>query len=140
MELGKQTEADENDDVVSRQFTIKNMASAFQALGKAMVYFEEQDPNAERFARVHRAMEDAVTCYKEIYDEKRYAAKQSSILHFFKQASHSSASSPASTPSTSSTPSRLSTPSRASTSSRCSSPDSPDEELLTSTSPQKQNE
>ncbi|XP_045115137.1 tigger transposable element-derived protein 1-like [Portunus trituberculatus] len=61
MELGKQTEADENDDVVLRQFTIKNMASAFQALEKAMVFFEEQDPNAECFARVHRAMEDAVT-------------------------------------------------------------------------------
>ena len=92
MELGKQTEADENDDVELRQFTIKNMASAFQALEKAMVFFEEQDPNAQHFARVHRAVEDAVTCYRQIYDERRYLAKQSSILQFFKQASHSSAS------------------------------------------------
>jgi len=129
MELGKQEETGESDDVVLRKFTIKSMASAFETLEKAMVFFEDQDPNAERFAKVHRAIEDAVSCYRQIYDEKRYAAKQSSILQFLKKPVHASTSSPASTPSSSSTPSRPSTPSR------CSSPDSPDA-LPTSTSPQ----
>ncbi|KAK3885849.1 hypothetical protein Pcinc_009976 [Petrolisthes cinctipes] len=60
MEPGKQMEIYKNDEVCLRQFTLKNMASAFEALEKIMVMFEEQDSNAERFAKVHRAMEDAV--------------------------------------------------------------------------------
>ncbi|KAK3864397.1 hypothetical protein Pcinc_029917 [Petrolisthes cinctipes] len=133
MELGKQMENDENDEVVLRQFTLKNMASAFELLEKSMVLFADQDPNVERFAKVYRAVEDAVSCYTQIYEEMRYAAKQSSILQFLKQPEHASTSSPASTPSRSITPSCSSTPSRCS--SPTSSPDSPDA-LPTSTSPQ----
>lgn len=66
MELGKQMEIDENGVVVLLQFTIKSMGSAFEALEKAVVFFEDQDPNVERFAKVHRAVEDAVSCYREI--------------------------------------------------------------------------
>ncbi|KAK3861048.1 hypothetical protein Pcinc_032947 [Petrolisthes cinctipes] len=59
MELGKQMENDENDEVVLRQFTLKNLASAFELLEKSMVLFEDQDPNVEHFAKVYRAVEDA---------------------------------------------------------------------------------
>lgn len=123
MELGRQMENSVESEEAEplRQFTIKGMGAAFEAIEKGLAEFEGQDPNAERFAKVYRAVEDALACYRHIYDDKKYSAKQSSILQFFKKVENDPTPSQASTSSRDSTPSRESTPLSPS-----SSPDSPE--------------
>nr|CAD7397741.1 unnamed protein product [Timema poppensis] len=41
-----------------------------------------EDPDVKRSARVHRTVMDGLTCYQEIYKEKKCAAKQPSIPAF----------------------------------------------------------
>nr|XP_006138987.1 tigger transposable element-derived protein 1-like [Pelodiscus sinensis] len=55
----------------SKRFTVKKMSEAFQMIEGAMALFEEQDPNSFRFASVSRAVRNALTCYREIYLEKK---------------------------------------------------------------------
>nr|CAD7432293.1 unnamed protein product [Timema monikensis] len=43
----------------------------------------DEDPVVERNARVHRTVMEGLTCYQEIYKEKKCAAKQPTIRAFF---------------------------------------------------------
>ena len=41
------------------------------------------DSNIDRFAKVSRALQDAMSCYEEIYREKKKASIQTSLHSFF---------------------------------------------------------
>ncbi|XP_023565087.1 COX assembly mitochondrial protein 2 homolog isoform X1 [Octodon degus] len=54
-----------------KQFTTKKLAEAFATIGKGMRMLEAMDGNYERFARADRQVQDALVCYREIYNEKK---------------------------------------------------------------------
>lgn len=54
-----------------KQFTTKKLAEAFSTISRGMRMLEEMDGNYERFARADRQMQDALVCYREIYNEKK---------------------------------------------------------------------
>jgi hypothetical protein len=55
------------------------MTLAFREIASAMPRFEKMDPNATRFLKVQRGVDDMLTCYREIYGEKKKASVQSSL-------------------------------------------------------------
>ena len=50
---------------------------------KAFAIFEQQDPNVERCTKVANQINDAIQCYRIIYDEKKRKTVQSSLDRFF---------------------------------------------------------
>ena len=50
-----------------------------------MLVFEAQNPNVERYMKVAAAVQNAIQCYRVIYDEKKRAATQTSLDHFFRR-------------------------------------------------------
>ena len=87
--------------------TAKGLASAFAKINEALLEIEAMEPNVERFTKVERNMNEALRCYREIYDEKKRQTTQKSILSFF-----SKRISPSQTPSKSSaTPTPSASPS-----------------------------
>ena len=67
-----------------------------------MLVFEAQDPNAEQYTRVAAADQNAIQCYRVIYDEKKRATTQTSLDRFFKRVDRlESSKEPAPEPSTS---------------------------------------
>ena len=61
------------------------MARGFSLFEEALLVFEAQDPNVERFTKVAAAVRDAIQCYRVIYDEKKRATTQTSLDRFFKR-------------------------------------------------------
>ncbi|XP_033613726.1 COX assembly mitochondrial protein 2 homolog isoform X1 [Fukomys damarensis] len=71
-ERSEEVEAEE--EVVPKQlkkFTTKKLAEAFATISRGMRMLEEMDGNYERFARADRQIQDALICYREIYNEKK---------------------------------------------------------------------
>ncbi|KAL4834319.1 hypothetical protein H8958_000718 [Nasalis larvatus] len=66
-----------------RKFTAKTLAEAFAAISSGLQMLEEMDVNYERFATVDRQIQDALACYREIYNEKKQAV-QSKLGIFLK--------------------------------------------------------
>ncbi|XP_038669700.1 tigger transposable element-derived protein 1-like [Scyliorhinus canicula] len=62
----------------------KRLSRAFQIMEEAMEIFAEDDPNRERSAKVNRAINDGINCYKEIYQQKKKKTVQQSLENFFK--------------------------------------------------------
>ena len=62
------------------------MAKGFSLFEEALLVFEAQDPNLERYTKVAAAIQNAIQCYRVIYDEKKIATTQTSLDHFFKRA------------------------------------------------------
>ncbi|XP_041053574.1 tigger transposable element-derived protein 1-like [Carcharodon carcharias] len=62
----------------------KRLSRAFQIMEEAMEIFTEDDPNRERSAKVNRAINDGINCYKEIYQQKKEKTVQQSLDKFFK--------------------------------------------------------
>jgi hypothetical protein len=58
------------------------MAIAFREIASAMARFEKMDPNSSRFLKVNRGIDDAMACYREIYEERKKAIVQSSLDKF----------------------------------------------------------
>uniref|UniRef100_K7G5W7 DDE-1 domain-containing protein n=1 Tax=Pelodiscus sinensis TaxID=13735 RepID=K7G5W7_PELSI len=54
-----------------KNFVMKEMAVAFNKINEGMQMFEKTDPNVARFSKVYRLIQDALACYKEIYNEKK---------------------------------------------------------------------
>jgi hypothetical protein len=61
------------------------MTFAFHKIASAMARFEEMDPNATRFLKIQRGVDDMLTCYREIYEEKKKASVQSSLDKFIRK-------------------------------------------------------
>ena len=61
------------------------MVREFSLLEEALLLFEAQGPNADRYTKVAAAIPNAILCYCVICDEKRRAAIQTSLDQFFKK-------------------------------------------------------
>jgi hypothetical protein len=84
MELEDQRNKDnvseeEQEDEPPKQFKTKQLVECFNMIDKRLADLEAQDPNTEQFAKVFRAVHDAIACYKLIYDEKKKAIVQISL-------------------------------------------------------------
>ena len=100
LEIEKELENEEKEPESEemKKFTLKDLSSAFNNIEKALMIFEDQDINTERFTKVYRGVMAQLECYRTIYDEKKKKAIQPKIHAYFK----------ATTPAT--TPARISTP------------------------------
>jgi len=67
----------------SKQFETKKMAECLNMIENGLSGFEAQDPDAERFAKVSKAVNDAIECYSIIYEEKRRATRQTTLHQYF---------------------------------------------------------
>ena len=54
-----------------KRFTMQEMAREFSLFEEALLVFEAQDPNVERYSKVAAAVQNAIQCYCVIYDEKK---------------------------------------------------------------------
>ena len=68
-----------------KRFTMQEMARGFSLFEEALLVFEAQDPNVEQYMKVAAAVQNAIQCYRVIYDEKKRATTQTSLDHFFKR-------------------------------------------------------
>ena len=50
---------------------MQEMARRFSLFEEVLLVFEAQDPNAEQYTEVAAAVQNAVQCYRVIYDEKK---------------------------------------------------------------------
>jgi hypothetical protein len=64
---------------------LKGMADAFKLLGGYLAFFDENDPNHERSTYAARLMKKAITCYRELYQEKQRGLVQSSQDKMFRK-------------------------------------------------------
>ena len=67
-----------------KRFTLKEMARGFSLSEEALLVFEAQDLNVERYAKL-AAIQNAIQCYCVIYDEKKRATTQTSLDRSFKR-------------------------------------------------------
>jgi hypothetical protein len=96
-----QAEASEEAKDEPKRFTAKEMSLAFRHIAAGMAKFEKMDSNASRFLKVQRAMEDAIACYREIYEGKKAATIQLSFDRFIEKRGPTAADLTTSHPSTS---------------------------------------
>ena len=68
-----------------KRFTMQEVAWGFSLFEEALLVFEAQDPNVEQYTKVAAAVQDAIQCYRVIYDEKRRATTQTSLDRFSKR-------------------------------------------------------
>ena len=68
-----------------KRFTTQEMARGFSVFEEAPLLFEAQDLNAERYTKVAAAIQNAIQCYRIIYDEKKRATIQTSLDRFFQE-------------------------------------------------------
>ncbi|XP_045381581.1 tigger transposable element-derived protein 1-like [Lemur catta] len=69
-----------------RNFTVKRLAEAFAAISSGVQMLGKMDGNYERFKKVDRQIQDALACYREIYNEKKKQTVQSELDIFLKNA------------------------------------------------------
>lgn len=81
---GREDQEQEEEPVPVKKFETKLMAEGFSYLEKCLTIFESQDANAERFSKVAARINDAMQCYRIIYDEKKKKSVQTSLDSFFK--------------------------------------------------------
>ena len=79
---GKQEEEEVTEQL--KRFTMQEMARGFSLFEEALLVFETQDPNVERYTKVAADVQNAIQCYRVIYDEKKRAATQTSLDGIFK--------------------------------------------------------
>uniref|UniRef100_K7FQB3 HTH CENPB-type domain-containing protein n=1 Tax=Pelodiscus sinensis TaxID=13735 RepID=K7FQB3_PELSI len=72
------------EEAAPKNFVMKEMAAAFSKINEGMQMFEKMDPNVARFSKVDRLIQDALACYKEIYNEKKKQIVQSKMDIFLK--------------------------------------------------------
>uniref|UniRef100_UPI00358F6F9C uncharacterized protein isoform X1 n=1 Tax=Myxine glutinosa TaxID=7769 RepID=UPI00358F6F9C len=75
-----------------KHFTTKRLAEIFHYIDHAKEIMMEDDPNMERSLHAKRALDDAVRCYKELYERKKREAIQTSLYTYFKPPSSSTSS------------------------------------------------
>ena len=82
----KDEEGQEEEDVTEgpKRFMTPEMARGFSLFEEALLVYEAQDPNVERYPKVAAAVQNAIQCYLVIYDEKKRATTQTSLDHFLR--------------------------------------------------------
>ncbi|KYO33393.1 hypothetical protein Y1Q_0008620 [Alligator mississippiensis] len=68
-----------------RVLTMKGMDDVFKLLDGYLAFFDENNPNCKRSAKVARLMKEANACYTELYRESRHCSVQSSLDKFFRK-------------------------------------------------------
>ena len=68
-----------------KRFTTKEMAGGFSLFEEALLVLEAQDSNIGWYAKVAAAVQNAIQCYRVIYDKKNRATTQTSLDRFFKR-------------------------------------------------------
>ncbi len=83
----KDEERQEEEEVTEgpKRFMMQEMTRGFSLFEEALLFFEAQEPNVEHYTKVAAAVQDAVQCYRVIYDEKKRATTQTSRDCFFKR-------------------------------------------------------
>ena len=64
---------------------MQEMARGLSLFEEALLVFEAQDPNTERYTKVAAAVQNAIQRYRVICDEKKRATTQTSLDRFFKR-------------------------------------------------------
>ena len=69
----KDKERQEEEEVSEepKRFTTQAIAREFFFIVEALLVFEAQDPNVERYMKVAAAIQNAIHCHHVIYDEKK---------------------------------------------------------------------
>nr|CAD7403282.1 unnamed protein product [Timema poppensis] len=65
------SESDSEEDKLSCTFTMKSMATAFHLIQGRLQMLADEDPDVKCSARMHRTVMEGLTCYQEIYKEKK---------------------------------------------------------------------
>ena len=68
-----------------QRFMLQEMARGMSLFEEALLVFEAQDPNIERYTKVAAAVQNSIQCYRVIYDEKKRATTQTSLDGFVKR-------------------------------------------------------
>ena len=68
-----------------KRLTTQEMARGFSLFEEALLVFEAQDTNVEQYTKVAATVQNAIQCYRVIYDKKKRATTQTSLDHFFKR-------------------------------------------------------
>ncbi|MEE6461462.1 hypothetical protein FKM82_001295 [Ascaphus truei] len=74
-----------------KSLSSKMLAAAFKHIDSALAIFEDNDPNIERSSTVSRGVSNQISCYREIYTQKRKGSVQTSMKRFFKRPKPSTA-------------------------------------------------
>jgi len=84
-------------------FTTQEMSLAFRDIAAGMARFEKMDCDAYRFLEIQTAVEDAIACYREVYEETKRATIQSCLCldRFIKKSEPTTEDATNSVPSTS---------------------------------------
>ena len=64
---------------------MQEMARGFSLFEEALLVFEPQDPNIAWYTKAAAALQNAIQCYRVIYDEEKRATTQTSVDRFFKR-------------------------------------------------------
>ena len=54
-----------------KRFMTQEMAKGVSLFEEALLVFEAQDPNVERYMKIAAAVQNAIQCYCVIYDEEK---------------------------------------------------------------------
>ena len=81
----KDEERQEEEEVTKepKRFTAQERGSSSSE--EALLVFEAQDRNVERYTKVAAAIQNAIQCYHVIYNEKKRATTKTSLDRFFKR-------------------------------------------------------
>ena len=79
----EETQGEEEITEEPKRFTSLETAR-FSLFEEALLVFEAQDPNIEWYMKVAAAVQNAIQCYRVIYEEKKRAL-QTSLDRFFKR-------------------------------------------------------
>ena len=80
---GRQEEEEVTEEL--KRFTTQEMARGFSLCEEALLVFEAQGPNVERYTKVAAAVQNAIQCYRVIYDEKKKSCYPDTTGSFFKR-------------------------------------------------------
>ena len=86
----KDEERQEEEEVTeeAKRFTTQEMTRGFSLFEDALLVFEAQDPNVERYTKVAAAIQNAIQCYRVIYDEKKKSYYTDITGSFFQEGRH----------------------------------------------------
>ncbi|XP_059984138.1 uncharacterized protein LOC132508194 [Lagenorhynchus albirostris] len=68
-----------------KRYTMLETAKGFSLFEEGLLVFEAQDWNVEQYMKVATAVQNAIQCYRVIYDEEKRATTQIPLDHFFKR-------------------------------------------------------
>ena len=83
----KDGERQEEEEVTEepKRFTTQETARGFSLFEVAPLVFEAQDLNVEQYTKVAEALQNAIQCYRVIYDTKQRTTTQTSLDRFIKR-------------------------------------------------------